>query len=162
MSKEIKGSYIVHEYMTLSELEEQYQELINKAVTSREQAYAPYSRFLVGASVRLSNGKIITGNNQENAAYPSGLCAERVAIFSAGALFPQEKIQAIAITCRNSRSKTTTPQSSCGACRQSMLEYELKQDQDIKVFFMGESGPIWEVESVKELLPLFFHPEALD
>ncbi|MCT4625354.1 MAG: cytidine deaminase [Schleiferiaceae bacterium] len=151
--------YIVHD--SIESVSEEHKELIAKAVENREQAYAPYSGFYVGSSVLLANGEIVTGSNQENAAYPSGLCAERVALFSAGATYPNEIIKALVVTCRNTKKLTDQPFSSCGACRQVMLEYELKQDEDIIVYYLGEQGPIIQVNAVKDLMPLHFPPDAL-
>ena len=135
--------------------------VLKRAIEAREVAYAPYSEFLVGAAVLLENGEIVIGNNQENAAYPSGLCAERIAIFSAHANFPSIPVTTVAISSRNQKKPTPFPNSSCGACRQVMIEYELKQSKPIRVYFYGEKGEIWRLDSVKDLLPLFFHPEAL-
>lgn len=129
---------------------------MNKAQEARENAYAPYSHFKVGAAIKLSSGAITLGNNQENAAYPSGLCAERVAIFHAGATFPKETIIAMAISARSQNHILNVPIGPCGACRQSMAEYEQKQKSPIAVYFMGESGKIIKVDSVMDLLPFGF------
>jgi cytidine deaminase len=136
--------------------------LLEEAIKSREQAYAPYSRFKVGAALLLEDGTIVKGNNQENAAYPSGLCAERVAIFAASANHPQKKMLAMAVTCRHSEKPTLTPFASCGACRQVMLEYELVQENPIRTLFYGEDGEVWEVASTKLLLPFFFDKTVLE
>ncbi|MDN3724771.1 cytidine deaminase [Aequorivita sp. SDUM287046] len=148
-------------FETLSELPTDIQELMNKAQQARENAYAPYSRFKVGAAIQLASGNIAVGNNQENAAYPSGLCAERVAIFHSGALFPNEKINSMAISARSSNQLLSQPIAPCGACRQSMAEYEQKQKSPIAVYFMGETGKITKVASVMDLLPLGFDAEFL-
>jgi cytidine deaminase len=131
------------------------------AVEARLNAYAPYSRFLVGCAISLENGEIVTGNNQENAAYPSGLCAERVAIFAAGARCPGIGIRAIAITAGPKDKDLTTPVPPCGACRQSIAEYENKQKNSIQIFFMGTDGKVVESSSIKDLLPLAFDREYL-
>ena len=149
-------------YASFDELSEQDQILLKAAIKSREQAYAPYSHFKVGASVLLDNGKVITGNNQENAAYPSGLCAERVAVFAAKANYPNAAIVAMAVSARNSNRKTNEPATCCGSCRQVMLEYELNQQSPIKIIFYGEEGNVWELPSTKLLLPLFFNRDFLD
>jgi cytidine deaminase len=146
---------------TVSELPKDIQELMNKAQQARENAYAPYSHFKVGAALRLSSDEIVVGNNQENAAYPSGLCAERVAIFQAGALFPNEEIKAMAITAKSPHQILSEPIGSCGACRQSMVEYEQKQKAPIAVYFMGETGKIVKTNSVMDLLPLGFDSKYL-
>ncbi len=141
---------------TLSELPKEIQELMDKAQQARENAYAPYSRFRVGAALRFSSGETITGNNQENAAFPSGLCAERVAVFHAGASYPNKSITAMAITVRSEKSEVTEPIAPCGACRQSLAEYEQKQKSPIAIYFMGETGKITKVSSINDLLPLGF------
>ncbi len=148
-------------FETISELPKDIQELMNKAQQARENAYAPYSHFRVGAALRLSSGQIVTGNNQENAAFPSGLCAERVAIFNAGANFPSQIITTLAITARSENQLTTEAIAPCGACRQSLSEYEKKQKSPIEIYFMGETGNIIKVASVMDLLPLSFDAKYL-
>src|SRR5690606_19940812 len=148
-------------FETVLELPKDIQELMNKAQQARENAYAPYSHFRVGAAVKLASGKIVVGNNQENAAFPSGLCAERVAIFSVGANFPDETITALAITVRAENRTVTEAIAPCGACRQSLAEYEQKQKSPIAVYFMGETGNIIKVGSINDLLPLGFHATYL-
>ena len=145
----------------LSELPTDIKNLMNKAQQARENAYAPYSHFRVGAAIMLSSGEIVSGNNQENAAYPSGLCAERVAVFSAGANFPKEDIIALAITARSENQPTTEAIGPCGACRQSLAEYEQKQNSPIPTYFMGESGKIIKVDSIAALLPFGFDAKYL-
>lgn len=130
--------------------------LMEKAIEARGKSYSPYSRFSVGAAVLLENGQIILGNNQENGAYPSGMCAERVAVWSASSQYPNVKILKIAITGKSEEHLVDTPVSPCGACRQVLNEYEVKQKNNIKVFFMGEVGNVVEVNSIKDLLPFSF------
>ena len=137
------------------------QDLMAKAVEIRKKAYAPYSKFRVGAALLLDNGQIVLGSNQENAAYPSGLCAERVAIFYAGANYPEAKILKIAITATSDLNPNTTPIPPCGSCRQSIAEYEFKQDQAIEMYFMGEAGEIYKSNSLKNLLPFTFDKNFL-
>lgn len=132
-----------------------------EAIAIRKKAYAPYSNFKVGAAILLDNGKIILGSNQENAAYPSGLCAERVAIFQAGSLYPDSKILKIAISAASDTSTTTEPIPPCGACRQSIAEFEIKQNTPIEIYFMGEEGLIYKSDSLKNLLPLLFDKKFL-
>lgn len=141
---------------SMSELPSSIQNLMNKAHEACEKAYAPYSSFKVGAALQLETGEIILGNNQENAAYPSGLCAERVAIFHAGASYPNATITALAITAKSLKNKVTSPVAPCGACRQVLAEYEVKQKSPLVVYFMGETGKIIKANSVKDLLPLIF------
>jgi cytidine deaminase len=148
-------------FESISELPKDIQELMNKAQQARENAYAPYSRFRVGAAVRLSSGEIVIGNNQENAAFPSGLCAERVAVFSAGATFPNETTTDLAITVRAESHEVTEAIAPCGACRQALAEYEQKQKSPIAIYFMGETGDIIKVASVMDLLPLGFDAKYL-
>jgi len=138
------------------ELPESTQELFKAAEKARDTAYAPYSRFLVGAAIRLKSGKIITGSNQENAAYPSGLCAERVAIFYAGANHPDEIIEELAVTVKSTEKVVDNPAPPCGSCRQAIAEYEFKQNQHIRIYFRGETGQIIQSESLIDLLPLAF------
>ena len=137
------------------------QELMLQAVAVRKNAYAPYSKFRVGVAILLDNGKIVLGSNQENAAYPSGLCAERVAIFQAGAIYPAAKILKMAITAASDTNQTTTPIPTCGSCRQSIAEYEIKQETPIEIYFMGEIGIIYKSDSLKNLLPFMFDKKFL-
>lgn len=134
----------------------QTRDLMIAAEKAREMAYAPYSKFRVGAAILLDNGEVITGNNQENAAYPSGLCAERVAIFYAGSQFPNVKILQLVVTARSEKQILNLPIPPCGACRQSIAEYEIKQNHPIEIYFMGETGQVYKSDSIKELLPLLF------
>ena len=137
------------------------QELMLQAVAVRKNAYAPYSKFRVGVAILLDNGKIVLGSNQENAAYPSGLCAERVAVFHAGAIYPAAKILKMAITAASDTNQTTTPIPPCGSCRQSIAEYEIKQETPIEIYFMGEIGIIYKSDSLKNLLPFMFDKKFL-
>ena len=146
---------------TITELPADVQSLMNEAIAIRKKAYAPYSLFRVGAALLLDNGKIVLGSNQENAAYPSGLCAERVAIFHAGANYPETKIIKMAITAASDTQTTTGPIPPCGSCRQSIAEYELKQSQPIEIYFMGETGSVYKSDSLKNLLPLMFDKNFL-
>ena len=134
---------------------------MSEAVAARKDAYAPYSNFLVGAAVLLQNGKIIIGNNQENACYPSGLCAERVAIFHAGAKYPNIKIKAIAITATSKNYVASIPAAPCGNCRQSISEYEVKQETPIRLLLMGEVGEVFMCDSIADILPLGFDSSFL-
>lgn len=130
--------------------------LMDKAIQAKQNAYAPYSKFKVGAAMLLEDGAIITGNNQENAAYPSGMCAERVAIWKASSEFPHKKILKLAISASSSSHILKEPVAPCGACRQTLSEYEIKQKDKIEVYFMGEVGQIIKTESVLDLLPIAF------
>jgi len=148
-------------YESFSELPKEDAFLLEKAKKAREDAYAPYSEFKVGAAVLLRNGQVVIGNNQENASYPSGLCAERVAVFQAGAQFPEEPILKIAIVAGSVRIPTTKPAAPCGNCRQSIFEYERKQQKPIELLLMGSSGEVYKCPSIRDLLPLAFGNEFL-
>jgi len=144
-----------------SSLNSEEKDLVNRAKNSLEAAYAPYSGFLVGATVLLENGEIISGNNQENVAYPSGLCAERVAIFYAGAKFPNVKIKTIAITAVSKKFEIKDVISPCGACRQAIAEYEVKQENNIRILLHHPDDSILIVNSVSDLLPFMFKSKGL-
>jgi cytidine deaminase len=159
--KEINITTTITVYNGISDLTNEIQSLMNQAIEIRKKAYAPYSKFRVGAAILLDNGKIVLGSNQENAAYPSGLCAERVAIFQAGAIYPEAKIVKLAITAASDTNPTLSPIPPCGACRQSIAEYEFKQDTPIEIYFMGESGEIYKSNSINNLLPLSFDKTSL-
>ncbi|TDE51450.1 cytidine deaminase [Flavobacterium sp. GT3P67] len=146
---------------SIQDLPNDIQDLMEQAVAIRKNAYAPYSKFRVGVAIFLDNGKIVVGSNQENAAYPSGLCAERVAIFYAGAVYPDAKILKMAITAASDINQTTAPIPPCGSCRQSIAEYEIKQETPIEIYFMGEIGAIYKSESLKNLLPFMFDKKFL-
>ncbi len=136
-------------------------ELLKVAYEAANNAYAPYSQFQVGAALLLDNGEIIQGNNQENGAYPSGLCAERVAFFWKGANRKDQKIVMLAIRAHSSILDTSHPITPCGSCRQAMLEYELNQNLPITILMQGSTGAIYKMEGVKNLLPLYFNEEGL-
>jgi cytidine deaminase len=143
-------------YENFDELPQDVQQLMERAFEVRDAAYAPYSSFKVGAALLLENDEVVIGSNQENASYPSGLCAERTAIFYAGARYPDVRIKRMALSARSLNHRTVTPIPPCGACRQSIAEYEVKQENPIEIFFMGESGKVVRSGSLKELLPLIF------
>jgi cytidine deaminase len=148
-------------YKNLNELAPKDKALMLQAVSARKNAYAPYSNFRVGAAVSLANAEIVIGSNQENASYPSGLCAERVAIFHAGAKFPNVSVNTVAITAASDNYEVTSPAAPCGNCRQAMYEYEFKQKQPIRLLLMGEKGSIIECSSVDDILPLGFNSSFL-
>ncbi|RMB57104.1 cytidine deaminase [Dokdonia sinensis] len=159
--RKIKIESFLDVFPTMEELPEAIFSLMEAAIVAREKAYAPYSDFFVGAALLLDNGETIAGSNQENASYPSGLCAERTAIYYAGATYPKAHIKAIAITARAKDKLTTTPIPPCGACRQAIAEYEIKQRSPIPLYFMGESGEVLKSESLENLLPLLFTSKYL-
>ena len=141
-------------------LDSELQALLEAAKSARERAYAPYSDFKVGAAVLLDNDEIITGNNQENAAYPSGLCAERVALFAAKSAFPEASVRALAVYTNTGDKKGEVP-SPCGSCRQVMLEYEFIQDEPYRVLMAGSQESMIVLSRAQELLPFGFTPEEL-
>ena len=159
--KEVIIESKLHIYENLEQLPEDIQMLMEKAFEARENAYAPYSKFHVGAAILLENGEIVTGNNQENASYPSGLCAERTAIYYAGSQFPDVKIIRIAISAGSKNKISIEPIPPCGACRQAIAEYEIKQKFPIEIFFMGEKGNVIKSHSLANLLPLVFDKSVL-
>ena len=156
-----KFGFEFEEYTSMAELTNSDSELLEHALQAVENAYAPYSQFRVGAALRLINGMIIKGNNQENVAYPSGLCAERVAFFHASSNYPDVAIEAIAITAKAENFEISEPVTPCGACRQVMSETETRQPGNIRVIMMGQNGKIFAIKSVGNLLPLMFKAEGL-
>ncbi len=159
--KTIKIESILDVFENFDELPKDIKLLMDKAKEARLKAYAPYSNFQVGAAILMDNGEIITGSNQENASYPSGLCAERTAIFYAGAQFPNSKILRMAIVAGSNHNITALPIPPCGACRQSIAEYEVKQEAPIEIFFMGQTGKVIKSNSLSNLLPLMFDKSVL-
>lgn len=144
------------EELTYDELSAKELELVNLAREATRRSYAPYSHFCVGAAILLSNGEIITGANQENAAYPSGTCAERSACYYAGATYPDAKFEAIAVAARGTDGEfVAEPCSPCGACRQALLQYELLAGKGVKVLLVGRDK-VYRMQSVRSLLPFAF------
>ena len=152
-SKEIKIAYT--EYASLEELEPKDKELAQAAIDATAQAYAPYSKFNVGAAVLFEDGVIVKGSNQENAAYPSGLCAERTALFYASASRPDKAMTAIAIAAGQNGHLCESPATPCGACRQVMAQYQTKSGKFMSVLLVG-AKKVWKFEKVDDLLPLIF------
>ena len=138
----------------LDELPEESRKLVDAALEATQRSYAPYSHFYVGAAVMLNNGVIVTGNNQENVAFPSGLCAERTALFYANAQYPEVPVKALAIVARDSSGKVTqAPISPCGACRQVMLETENRFGKPMQIL-LASAEEVIVVERASALLPL--------
>ncbi|MFP5080088.1 cytidine deaminase [Pedobacter sp. JCM 36344] len=148
-------------FSDISELESADKVLCEHAVRALDTSYSPYSQFRVGAAVQLNDGSIVTGSNQENVAYPSGLCAERVALFGIGASKPTVIIEKMAITAQTNNFKIMNPITSCGACLQVMAEFEQKQKKEIEVLFYCIGGEVVKVSSIKNLLPFTFVEERL-
>lgn len=145
-------------YKNRAQLPAEEQQLLAEAEKAMAQAYAPYSNFKVGAAILLDNGKIISGNNQENAAYPSGLCAERVALFYAGAHYPATSVKTIAITCSSDADKPVSP---CGSCRQVMAEYEQLHKRKIRIIMANQNQKIYAAHGIETLLPFMFGSKDL-
>ncbi|MDD2960547.1 MAG: cytidine deaminase [Muribaculaceae bacterium] len=143
------------EVCSYNELTQCDKNLVDLAKSATQRAYAPYSKFHVGAAILLSNGELVTGSNQENAAFPSGTCAERTAIYYAHAQYPEAKVDAIAIAAFQNGKFEKSPISPCGACRQAILEYETLAGKPIRVILYG-SDEIYILEGIKALLPLSF------
>lgn len=150
----------LYEYDQLDELSEEQVLLVNSAIKAARDAYAPYSEYFVGAALRLANGEIVIGSNQENAAFPSGLCAERVAIFYAGARYPDVPVLSIAIAAIRKGTVQEEPVAPCGACRQVLYEKESQGDAPMEVILYG-SKKIQVINQVTDLLPLPFKLESL-
>ena len=157
--KKINISY--EEYENAEELSSSDSELIDEATTALEGSYAPYSGFHVGSALLLENGDVVKGSNQENAAYPSGLCAERVALFHANSEHPDKAIVSLAITVKADHFKSNGPIAPCGACRQVIAEIEERQNKKIRIIMKGENGNVRIVDGIENLLPLMFHEEKL-
>jgi cytidine deaminase len=160
MPQEIKTEIITRKYH-FSELDIETQQLTIEAQKVAENAYAPYSNFLVGAALLLEDGSIVKGNNQENAAYPSGLCAERTALFYYGSLNNRQNIKKIAVTARKADNLEYLNVTPCGACRQVMSEYENKQDISIEVWMQSDNNSWILCQSVADLLPFMFSSKSL-
>ena len=146
---------IAIKHCQLDELSVADRELIEQAMKATDNAYAEYSHFYVGAALRLANGRIVIGANQENAAFPSGLCAERTAVFSAQANCPDQSIEALALVARNDNGLIDNPVTPCGACRQVLLGVEERYGLPMRILMYGKSG-VYSVGSAKDLLPLSF------
>ena len=157
--REYKIEAIVHIY-EMTELSEEDRQLVEAAKQATDSSYAPYSKFRVGAAVRLKDGTVVAGANQENAAYPSGLCAERTALFAAGAQHPEQPVVALAIAARKGRQFIPHPISPCGACRQVISGVEERYDVPIRILLYGTEGVLVS-EGISPLLPLRFADEDM-
>ena len=144
------------EYNSIEEMNPEDRELAAEAVKAMSGAYAPYSHFHVGAAVRMSNGQIVRGANQENAAFPSGLCAERTAMFSAGARYPDKDMLGIAIAGGVMGRLAKEPVTPCGACRQVMAQYQAKSGKPMSIIMIS-ADKVWKFEKVDDILPLIFN-----
>ena len=158
--KELKQQVIIRKYL-FEELTDSDKRLIEAAKEATKRSYAPYSHFNVGAAAMLDDGTIVTGSNQENAAYPSGLCAERTTLFHAGSEYPDKAVNTLAIAASNSEGFTEQPVTPCGACRQVMLEAEQRYLRPIRMLMYG-TACIYETRGTKDLLPLSFSIESME
>ncbi len=149
------------EYDSLKELNSADGKLCLEAQKALKNSHSPYSKFSVGAALRLASGHIIYGSNQENVAYPSGLCAERVALFNWGANFPEDPIEAMAITAFTPEFSLQRPVTPCGGCLQVMAEYEKKQEKPIKIILYCQDGPVWVTSGIESFLPFLFFEDRL-
>ena len=147
--------HIQYQFCQLDELALEEQALVQMAIEATNGSYAPYSNFNVGAAVLLQDNSCVVGANQENAAFPSGLCAERVAIFAAQAKYPDQAVKLLAIAAKNKKGFVATPVSPCGACRQAILEVEERYHQPIRILLYGTDG-VYVINSVRDLMPLCF------
>jgi len=145
----------------MGELTAEEQSLVNSAIAALSNSYAPYSHFNVGAALRLCNGEVVTGANQENASFSVTVCAERSAIFNAQSNCPEQPVAAIAIAAKNAGGLLAEPISPCGVCRQALLEIERRYRQDIRIYLYG-TRRVYIAESVKDLLPLSFTDETME
>ena len=160
MKKEVhQFSYEV--YDSAEELNPADAVLLNKAKEATRDAYAPYSRFRVGAAARLANGQVVTGTNQENASFPAGICAERVLMSAASSLYPGVAIDTLAISYHNERGSSDNPISPCGICRQSLQEFEQRTGKPIRLILGGQGGTVYLIPQSGLLLPLAFSADEL-
>ena len=159
MIEKISTSY--NSYSSVDDLTPIDKKLLKKAEKILEQAYSVYSGFSVGAAALLDSGEIIAANNQENIAYPSSMCAERVLFYFCKANYPNCIIEKVAITVKSVDKIIDEPISPCGGCRQVMFEFERNQEKSIKILLMGEVGKVYELNSVEDLLPLAFKTDVL-
>lgn len=159
--KQLTKRFTYQEFESAEELNASDRELLATAKTAADSSYAPYSRYHVGAALRLMNDVVFKGSNQENASFPAGSCAERTALFAAMAATPDIAIEAIAITARSDDFAVDSPVTPCGICRQALLEFELKSGRNIRVIMAGDTGSVFIVDSISNLLPLSFNAKEL-
>lgn len=158
-----KFTFEYDSYSDISELTPADQQLLSAARKVTEQAYAPYSNFFVGAVIHLQNGETVKGTNQENASFPVGICAERTALSTASSLYPGIAIDTIAVSYNNHNGgKNDAPISPCGICRQTITEYENRQQQPIRIIMSGQSGKVYILQTAKHLLPFGFTAEDME
>lgn len=159
--KHLKFESIITEFDNEILLPARAQKILKKAKENLNNSYSPYSKFKVSCAVLLDNGVVVTGTNQENIAFPSGLCAERVALFTAGANYPHAKPVIMAITAQSEKGKVLQPPTSCGACLQVMAETEMRFKQPITIILAGEDGPVYMANGVKTFMPWQFDSDLV-
>jgi len=159
INKEIKIAF--EDYQSIDELQSADKALCLEAVKALATSHSPYSKFRVGVAMRLQSGKILYASNQENVAYPSGLCAERVALFHWGANHSDDPIQSIAITAHTDSFELIKPVTPCGACLQVLAEYENMQDKAIDVMLYCQKGQVWKTNGIQSFLPFLFFEDRL-
>lgn len=153
--KEVELKTVIQECQ-MDELSAEDRQLVEQAIEATRRSYAPYSHFRVGAAVRLGNGEIVIGCNQENAAYPSGLCAERTALFAAGALYPDVPVKVLAVAARGTDGEMTEePTGPCGSCRQVIIESETRAKHPIRILLYGRRC-VYIIDGIRQLMPLTF------
>jgi cytidine deaminase len=159
--RKLTSSFEYQEFASSSELSPEDRAMLELARNATATSHAPYSCYHVGAAVRLANGQIFTGSNQENMAFPAGLCAERVAVYTAAAAFPEIPVAVLAITAKADAFAVNEPVTPCGMCRQSIVEYEIKFGHKIRIILGGETGKVFIVNGMSTLLPLTFLEKGL-
>jgi len=159
--KQVNYSFEYEVYDSEMELQAPDRDLLRQAMQAVAGSYAPYSRYHVGAAVKLVNGRVITGSNQENMSFPAGLCAERVAVFAAVSAYPETPVEAIAITAVSDVFEVSEPVSPCGVCRQAIVEYEMKFGNKIRLILGGQTGRVFVFNGMSSLLPLAFREKGL-
>lgn len=155
--KKVKIETEIEEYLSIDDLKSDDRELLRKAQAVGANAYAPYSEFKVGAALKLENGEVVLGSNQENASFPHGMCAERVALFAAGAAHPDIAVKTIAIVSSSKNKDYMEPAMPCGGCRQSIVEYEMRHRQPVRLILKGDGDKVVIVPEAGHLLPLHFN-----
>ena len=155
-------SFEFEEYSSDDQLTEEDRMLLQKARNATKNAYAPYSKFQVGAAAMLVNNEIVIGSNQENASFPAGICAERALLASAAQLFPNVAVKTMAVTYNNLKGSSNTPVTPCGFCRQVMAEFESRMNTPMRIILAGTSGSVFVIPSIAKLLPLAFQLEVTE
>ena len=156
---EIKIAF--EEYASIDELRPADRRICLEAVKALGNSHSPYSNFKVGAALQLQSGRVVSGSNQENAAYPSGLCAERVALFYWGANYPDDPIDTMAVTAHTNSFAITQPVTPCGSCLQVLAEYEKQQQQPVRIILHCQGGPVWVAAGIESFLPFLFFEDRL-